>query len=505
MKAHLLFRDADFVTTQAPPPRFDDLIQDLELTTLFAAMVRDDKFLTEVIPKVILASCTDIDTILYRQDILHDCLNREEVVRDMYALAVEAIEAERKNYWSYLLRSPNYVLHRSVETMGMFVGMLQRLRTTADRHMASFKSVGFRTLFNMLQRELSDEYFDEIQYHLKQLRFPRGVLVSARLGMGNRGTNYVLRRENPQQGNWVTRLFAPSPPSYSFTLHPRDESGARSLAELRDRGVNLAANALAQSAEHILSFFQMLRTELAFYVGCLNLRAQLSEYHEPFCMPEPVAAGERRLTASCLYDVCLALTMRRRIVPNDLVADGKDLIIITGANTGGKSTLLRSIGLAQVMMQCGMFVPAIAFQAEICRRILTHYKREEDATMKSGKFDEELTRMSLVVDSIVPDTLMLFNESFASTNEREGSEIGRQIVTALLERQVKVAFVTHQYEFAHGYEEKALPNVLFLRAEREADGSRTFKLREGKPLPTSFGEDLYRQIFQANHFDASAQ
>ncbi len=119
--------------------------------------------------------------------------------------------------------------------------------------------------------------------------------------------------------------------------------------------------------------------------------------------------------------------------------------------------------------------------------------------MKSGKFDEELTRMSHVVDHIVPDTFMLFNESFASTNEREGSEIGRQIVTALLERQVKVAFVTHQYEFAHGFEEKAPPNVLFLRADREADGSRSFKLREGKPLPTSFGEDLYRQIFQANH------
>ena len=38
-------------------------------------------------------------------------------------------------------------------------------------------------------------------------------------------------------------------------------------------------------------------------------------------------------------------------------------------------------------------------------------------------------------------------------------------------------------------------NVLFLRAEREADGSRTFKLIEGEPLPTSFGEDLYNRIF----------
>jgi DNA mismatch repair ATPase MutS len=378
------------------------------------------------------------------------------------------------------------------------VGMLRRLRRTADQHIAAFESVGFRTLFSMLQRELSDEYFDEIQHHLRQLKFPRGVLLSAQLGVGNRGTNYVLRRENPPQANWVARRFTRPPPSYSFTLHPRDESGARSLSELRDRGINLAANALAQSAEHILSFFQMLRNELAFYVGCLNLRAHLAEYGETISMPVPAPSGERQLSATGLYDVCLALTMRRGIVDNDVQADGKDLVIITGANTGGKSTMLRSIGLAQVMMQCGMFVPATMFRAEICPRILTHYKREEDTTMKSGKFDEELARMSRIVDSIVPDALMLFNESFPSTNEREGSEIGRQIVTALLECQVKVAFVTHQYEFAHGFAEKALPNVLFLRAERGGDGSRTFKVKEGKPLSTSFGQDLYRQIFLAD-------
>lgn len=38
-------------------------------------------------------------------------------------------------------------------------------------------------------------------------------------------------------------------------------------------------------------------------------------------------------------------------------------------------------------------------------------------------------------------------------------------------------------------------SVLFLRADRQADGTRTFKLVEGEPLPTSFGEDLYQNIF----------
>jgi hypothetical protein len=170
---------------------------------------------------------------------------------------------------------------------------------------------------------------------------------------------------------------------------------------------------------------------------------------------------------------------------------------ITGANQGGKSTFLRSIGLAELMMQCGMFVPAQSFCANVCNGLFTHYKREEDVTMKSGKLDEELNRMSDIADQITPNSMLLFSESFAATNEREGSEIARQIVCALLEKRIKVFFVTHLYEFAHGFYDKKMQDAFFLRAERQPDGARTFKLVEGEPLQTSYGEDLYNKIFNS--------
>jgi DNA mismatch repair ATPase MutS len=197
-----------------------------------------------------------------------------------------------------------------------------------------------------------------------------------------------------------------------------------------------------------------------------------------------------------LYDICLALTVKQKIVGNQVDADNKDLMIITGANQGGKSTTLRSLGLAQLMMQAGMFVPAESFCANLCEGLFTHYKRKEDATMKSGKLDEELGRMSEIIDRITPNSMVLFNESFAATNEREGSEIARQVVSALLEKRIKVVFVTHQYEFAHGFYDKGMGNAIFLRAERKIGGARTFKLIEGEPLQTSYGEDLYRKIFE---------
>ena len=96
-----------------------------------------------------------------------------------------------------------------------------------------------------------------------------------------------------------------------------------------------------------------------------------------------------------------------------------------------------------------------------------------------------------------PHALVLFNELFASTYEREGSEIAQQIVTALLDSGLKVFFITHLYPFAHAMEKLDLQSSLFLRAERREDGSRTFKLIEGELLETSFGEDLYKKIFGA--------
>jgi len=115
--------------------------------------------------------------------------------------------------------------------------------------------------------------------------------------------------------------------------------------------------------------------------------------------------------------------------------------------------------------------------------------------MKRGKLDEELARMSRIADALTPGSVVLCNESFASTNEREGSEIAAQVFSALLERGIKVFFVTHLYELARVLRQRAGEGILFLRAERLADGSRTFKMIEGEPLPTSYGQDVYRAVF----------
>ena len=495
MKAFLLYKDQDFDLEQLLPSNEAELTQDLDLETLFTAMVDDDDFLYDVVSKVVLSSAIDINTIIYRQDIIKDCLKNPSIVRELYQITVDSVENKKRGWMGIFSTNPSSVLYDAVELVQMFVGLLNKIKNIANEHANQFKSEGFTTFFKMIKNELNDEYFTSVQNHLNELKFRRGVLISAELGKGNEGTNYILRKPNDKDPNWIKRILALKNPEYSFYIHPRDEHGSRALYELKERGINLVANALGQSADHIESFFNMLRIELAFYVGCLNLFEQLSLIGETVSFPLPVTAKERRHSFHGLYDVCLALTKKQKIVGNEVDADNKNLIIITGANQGGKSTFLRSIGLAQMMMQCGMFVPAASFCANLCEGIFTHYKRKEDATMESGKLDEELSRMSTIVDNITPNCLILFNESFSATNEREGSEIARQITSALLEKHIKVFFVTHQYDFAHGFYSKKLKNAIFLRAQRKGGGGRTYKIVEGEPLQTSYGEDIYHTVF----------
>ena len=117
----------------------------------------------------------------------------------------------------------------------------------------------------------------------------------------------------------------------------------------------------------------------------------------------------------------------------------------------------------------------------------------------------ELSRISEIANHVIPNSMLLFNESSAAANEREGSDIAGQIVRALLEKGVEIFFVTHLYEFARGFFNEKDKSAVFPRAGREADGTRTSKVAEGEPLQTSYGEDLYNQVFAVENQTIGAE
>jgi DNA mismatch repair ATPase MutS len=147
------------------------------------------------------------------------------------------------------------------------------------------------------------------------------------------------------------------------------------------------------------------------------------------------------------------------------------------------------------MLQAGLFVGAKSLKFNLTEAIYTHFDREEDTNMESGKLDDELKRLSLIIDNIKPNSTILLNESFQSTNEREGSLIGFEITKALLDSNINVVLVTHMFELSNDIKNEYNDSSIFMRAERNDDGSRTFKISENETLRTSFAMDLYNKIF----------
>ena len=199
-----MYIDRDFDQGGDLSPSAAWLTQDLELNTLFCAMAVGDKFLLEVAKKAVLTSLDEPEAILYRQHILADCLERSAIVREMYAIAVDAIEREKK-VWGWG-QYPEGMLHRSVEVIKQIMDLLKRLRQIADEHGAEFRSKGFTTLFRMLAKELDDEYLSSVEDHLRRLEFREGILMSAELDDGNKGTHYVLRKPWDTKQGWMERL-----------------------------------------------------------------------------------------------------------------------------------------------------------------------------------------------------------------------------------------------------------------------------------------------------------
>ncbi len=492
MKVQLLFPDQDFDFSAELPPNAGDLTSDLELGTLLDVMADGDKFRYGISAKVLLASSTDLDVIRYRQAILADCLAHPDIIGQIYETAVSAL-ADKRGVWGFFsTQNPSSILSSAVGQLEVLIARLRQLRRIADEHGPKFTSGGLTAFFATIQRELDDDYFDELTSHLKQLRLGGGQLISAQLHRDNSGINYVLRSGSGRR-SWRERVGIAPRTVYSFTIPPKDDAGAQALAEMANRGINLVAIAAGQSADHVSGYFTALRAEMGFYVSCLALHSRLTASGQPATFPEPATWQARSLSCTDLRDACLCLRIEH-VVGNDVDAGGARLVIITGANSGGKSTFLRSLGLAQLMMQSGMFVVATAFRASVCRGVFTHFIREEDASLVSGRLDEELARMSTIADQISAGCLVLLNESFAATNEQEGSEIGRQVVTALLEADIGVVFVTHHFDLADGFRHQSEHQVLFLRAPRQPDGTRDFKLVAAEPLPTSYGADIYYRI-----------
>ena len=505
MKPYLLYENYENAS-QRKSSNSDELITDLNLDVIFKAMAMNDNFLYNTAKTVILNSLTDVDSIIYRQNVLKDCLNNKSTINEIYDIASstldEAVFYRQTTQPSFSkMVSVSYKVRSSAGLMELLVVNLKKLRSLVRMAEKNFNSKGMKKFCDQLAAFLTDDFFVKVKQHIDDLKFiSEGgtMVIGLGIGSGMKGSGHVLRRISSCTSSRVSNGTSGKKhhkPAFANNQIPLDNiSIANNAKEMEDAALVHILRLINHFNDDILEYFELLCTEAGFYLACTNLYSLLKKLNAVVTFPIPYECEKRDLVFQGLFDLSLFINERKNLVSNDLNAIDKCLFIITGANQGGKSTYLRSIGIAQILMQCGLFVPAAFFGSNISDSIFTHFTREEDEGMDSGKLDEELQRMDNIINNITHRTLLLMNEPFATTTERDGSIIARDIITALYDMNIKVLFVTHLFEFSNQMFSENLPKAVFLRAERTDAGSRTFSIKMGRPLLTSFGEDIFASV-----------
>ncbi|MDN2501980.1 hypothetical protein FHY52_35610, partial [Nocardia nova] len=370
-----------------------------------------------------------------RHAVLTDCCAHPQLVRAVHDIAAAATSVRR--WTSAARRRANGTLVLTLPPFTAQLEQLRRLRTLLERDGDRLTAAGWTDLI-ATTKQFDDTYLRAVRDELSVLRFDHGVDIEAGLGAGNKITDVVVHRPPARR----PRFGFPRSTSI-FEAIADGEAEADPVMQLKDHALAELADVVAATADRLHAFFLRLREETAFYLGCLILRERLDRIAIPYCLPHPHPSNTTRLRCRGLRDITLALgPAPASVAGSDLAADGRSLLIVTGANNGGKSTFLRSLGAAQLMMQAGMFVLAEEFAADVRDGVFTHFVGDEDHTLSYGKLADELVRMNAVIDRIGPRGLLLCNEAFASTGERDAGRIAGPLLRALTEAGVKVVFVT---------------------------------------------------------------
>ncbi len=538
MNVYLLYKDREWTGIK----KYYDaksIVQDLGLKTLYTNAGKDvvfengsvknikeqDAFIYDTMSKVMVAPLVTKDEIVFRQEIIKDCLANEDFIKQLYAESGRIMSE-----WDKLGRKSGYTgrqdlaawAEKQIHLTELFAGGLKEIKALLKKYHTFFESEGLKALAERMCIEFDDEYEKNIEKLISDVSFytkgnedkdgsvythmPK-ITFRGKLRAGLKLEDIVLedvdsesiKYRNPKStiAKIVEFKNSLAPNSFSSKLTPAIE---KQVEALEQNIVNYAMSFTRRFIEKFSGFFEQLMLQTAFYRGAVNLRHHMKRSGIEYCFP--TVCDNKNLSFIELKEFVMCMEQRVNAVGNTCSILNKQLVIITGANQGGKSTFLRSVGIAQVMMQAGLPVAAEDFSSGIFPSLFTHFTRREDSAMNSGRLDEELGRMNSIIENLDDRSLVLLNESFATTTEVDGSIIAYDIIKALNEAGVKILTVTHLLSFAKKMysesEERTKKGedsgITFFCAERKSDGQRTFKMIQSVPELTSFGLDLYKQV-----------
>lgn len=476
-----------------------DMEKDLNLRVIYEAMAKGDEEIYNACRQVMMTPITEEKQLKFRQEMVSNAVNNLEFYEEMYRIVNEALKQIEKQGTSRRESSKTMQVYDSLSLLQVLLTYANQLKSHLRSSQAE-KTSGMMHFVQQFGTYYSENFAEDLHQMIEDMSFllqgGRLIMtagVTGGLKCGDAVVNRLVPIDYRKMGRTrrclrkiMLRFFSPE------AVLLNETSLKQEAAQMEENGLHHVMQMYQGFIREFEELFLQLRMQIGFYVGCGNLYRKLRHLSMKVSFPV-LSEREGQADIRDLYEVSMALTTLKNPVPNSF-ADSCRLHVISGANQGGKSTFLRSVGIAQVMMQAGMFVPATYYEGILYDNVFTHFTRREDCTMNSGRLVEEMKRMDYIVGRITSRSLVLLNESFASTTEKEGSQIAENIIQALYDSGIHVFTVTHLFAFANAMYQKNLSAARFLCAERNENGERTFKMIDHEPTETSYGFDLFREI-----------
>ena len=245
-----------------------------------------------------------------------------------------------------------------------------------------------------------------------------------------------------------------------------------------------------------------LMPEILFYIRWAELTEKITATGMPMCKPQISPLEDRGGSFRDVYNLKLVINKLNgediNIISNDFdFGEAGRIYILTGPNRGGKTIFTQAIGLAVLLGQWGVYVPASAADICPCDNIFTHFPADENDTVDLGRLGEESQRLSRIFETATRYSLLLLNESLATTSVAEGVFIAKDVVRAMRYLGCRAIFNTHMHELAasvreinDGVEGDSRAESLITGVH---NGERSFKVFIAPPQGVSYAADIAKK------------
>ena len=463
---------------------------------------------------------TNPDVIRYRMATFDDMLNCPELTDMLNRLVpvlndimeLRRLEADSGDPNDYLT---------SITEIELYVSSIHVLHEGLTSVKTRLESPAFTSLAKLITELAESEYYKDLNAKLEELTqrvreiksVTIGVNLDAQLRPASAGV-LSINSESFKSGDVLDKILRLNFKNDNYTcianLVPFGKKQTENQKTALSLAFNSAINDVYKSSlrswkkivqTYVLEnteFLLNLMPEFEFLVRGTQMLDALKKKGCPLIMPDIRPMDERAFTATELYNPCVALKIEDEIVPNDVVFD-KDasIYVLTGPNRGGKSVITCAIGLSQVMLQLGMYVPAKEATISPVDGIYTHFPTGAEDTIDKGRLGEECARLGEIFDCVTANSLVLLDESLSSTGSYEASYIAAEVLSGLAHVGCRCLFSTHLHELAaeiDNINRRSLANggvaIDTLVAGIEGEGKRSFRITRAKPDGKSYARDI---------------